>query len=622
MNPLLSSLGIPLDFDGDIYTLDFESYWDTHYSLRKIPPIQYVRDDRFKAHGAAVKKNDEPAYWVTGKDLMDWFMAINWAEAAAGAHNSGFDLLVMVERFNSIPAFRFDTMAAARTLLPPKTDCDLETLGPLLKVGVKGKELAQSKGVRDLPPEMEAEIAKYSINDDEICYNLFCKLYPLLPTSEIKLINWTVRSGTEGVARVDIPRAQKALDALIAERERIVLASGYTAKQLRARKNGFPEILTSLGITPPTKISPANGKRTFAFAKDDIEFLDLIKKYPEHRALFDAKLTVSSNNDVKRYERVIDIGSTGNCTLPMPLTHYAAHTGRWGGTGKLNVQNFRRGSEIRKSIVAPEGYVIPVADSAQIELRKNAWFCGQEDSLEILRNNGDIYSHAASNHFGFKVTKIAHAVERQFGKILELGLGYGMGWETFQRQCAVGMMGLDPIYLSDEEAFTAVMKYRNTHAAIKDMWDFLNQIIPNMTIDGFEHEYKCIVFRKESIELPNGLFLQYPFLENIEGQGWMYGLPGKKTRIYGAKMLENIIQALARIVVAEQMLVIDDKLLQLSDGLSRIIGMTHDEGIAIAPQRLAIEVTNQMIMDMSVPPTWAPDLPVFAEGGWAREYSK
>lgn len=621
MNSVLQSLGVPLNFDGDIYTLDFESYWDTHYSLKKIPAIQYVRDDRFKAHGVAIKHNDQPGFWVTHKDLLDWFMSIDWATSGVIAHNTLFDLLVQVERFKSIPAFRFDTMAAARGLLPPKTDCGLDNVARLLGVGEKGKELAESKGVRDLPPDLEEKIAGYSINDAELAYGIFCKLYPLLPHDEIMLIDWTTRVGTEGVAHVDIPRAQRALNALVAEREQTVKTSGYSAKELRARKNGFPNILRSLGIEPPTKISPSTGKKTFAFAKSDLEFLNLIKKYPEHRALFDAKITVSSNNDVKRYERVIDIGSTGPRTLPMPMAYYAAHTGRWGGTGKLNVQNFRRKSEIRKSIIAPDGYVINVADSAQIELRKNAWFCGQDDSLEILRNNGDIYSHAATNHFGFTVNKENNPDERQFGKIMELGLGYGMGWETFQRQCAVGIMGLDPIYLSDEEAFTAVMGYRNTHNAIKNMWDLLNDIIPNMTLDGFEYEHKCVVFHKECIELPNGMFIQYPFLENVEGQGWMYGIPGSKTYIHGSKMLENIIQALARIVVAEQMLRIDAELRRV-DTISRVIGMTHDENISVTPELNAQGYLNMMIQEMSITPTWAPGLPVFAEGGFAREYSK
>ena len=339
-NPILTN--IPLDFDGDIYTLDFETYYDTHYSLTKIPTIQYVRDDRFKAHGVAVKKNDETGFWVTHADLIDWFMSVDWQTAGTVAHNALFDMLVMIERYNSVPAFMFDTMAAARGIFPPKTNCDLDTVAKLLRLGRKSDELKQTKGIRDLPPEQK--LADYGINDAELCYAAFQKLYPVLPHNEIMLIDWTTRVSTHGVTKVDVPRAKKALKELIKERERIVTASGYPAKQLRAKVHGFPDILKSLGIEPPMKKSPTTGKPTYAFAKDDLQFLDLIKKYPEHRALFDAKLTVSSNNDVKRYERMIDIATTGNCTLPMPLSYYAAHTGRWGGTGKLNVQNFRRKS--------------------------------------------------------------------------------------------------------------------------------------------------------------------------------------------------------------------------------------------------------------------------------------
>ena len=197
-----------------------------------------------------------------------------------------------------------------------------------------------------------------------------------------------------------------------------------------------------------------------------------------------------------------------------------------------------------------------------------------------------------------------------------------MGANTFQRQCAVGMMGLAPMYLSDEDAWAAVQGYRTTHSAIVEMWEFLGkEIIPNMTLDGFQEEYKCIIFRKESIELPNGMNLQYPFLENIEGQGWVYGLPGYKTFIHGGKMLENIIQALARIIVAEQMLRID-AILREMDQIARVIGMTHDENIALIPESDAKACMDMMIEEMSIAPTWASDLPVAAEGGYAREYSK
>ena len=172
---------------------------------------------------------------------------------------------------------------------------------------------------------------------------------------------------------------------------------------------------------------------------------------------------------------------------------------------------------------------------------------------------------------------------------------------------------MDPIILSDKDALNTIETYRGGNAAIVSMWKRLNdEVIPALRHTVKETELKCLKIRRGEIILPNGMSLQYPDLECTE-EGWRFG---NNHPLWGGTLLENIIQALARIVVADQMLQID-KL----DGV-QVVGMTHDEVIAICHQDVADERFADCIRLMSVPPAWAPDVPLAAEGGWAANYSK
>ena len=535
---------------------DFETYFDPHYTLKKMKPIQYVRDERFKAHGGGIRLGDSPARWVPGAALPEFFAGLDWDDILFSNHNTAFDGLILVERYGHRPARWADTLGLAKACLPNLPEHDLDTVAMTLGCGVPAKSdiLARIKGVDELPPELEAEVAEYACFDADKAHGIHTRLYPILPEAEQDLLHMTVRWSTEAMLEVDDERATAALESEEAERKRLIEASGLTATELRSSKFFPAYVRDTLGIEPPTKLN-AKGKEAYAFAKNDLVFQDLIAKTPEHRHIWDAKITAGSTNSVTRTRRIRDIGRAGNRTLPMPLIYYGAHTGRWAGGGGINPQNFKRGSEIRKSIIAPKGYVIVVADSSQIELRMNAWFCNQSDSLEILRRGDDIYCVTAGRFYGHEVTKAEHPEKRGFGKVMELALGYQMGWNKFQTQCALGPMGAAPIYLSDEQAYSAVHTYRTTHAAIKEMWKWLQLQIPLMTHKDYHAEWKCVEFGYEHALLPNGMTLQYNGLDcDPHGEGWSYG---HGSRIYGGLFLENLIQGLARIGGAEQLRAID-----------------------------------------------------------------
>lgn len=609
-----------------VITLDFETYYDTHYSLRKIPPIQYVRDERFHIHGCAIKHDKQKSIWVTGDALTEYFANIDWSRVRAVAHNMLFDGLILAEIFGIYPKRLTCTIGLARALLPPLDSYELKSLVRLLGLGAKGVELENSKGKRHLTAEEEAELADYSINDNDLAAGIDQLLYPELPPDEQELLSITLRMGTAATFDVDIPLAEEGLRAELEERDRLIAESGLTLKQLRSPKL-FPAHVESLGITPPTKLN-RKGKIAFAFAKDDLGFHQLRADYPEHEHIWKAKVAAMSTTSISRAERFVNIGTTGNHKMPMPYNYCGAHTFRWSGAGSINVQNLRRiiidkatkkiiQGHQRLCLLAPSGQRVVVSDSSQIELRFNMWFCGQEDVLAVLRANGDVYSHTASTHFGFAVTKDTHPVERAFGKLLDLGLGYGMGAVKFRISCAVGFMGTAPVHMTLEEAYNTVNKYRATHAAVSGMWKWLSDvIIPAMSSKTCHIKYKCVVFEHESVLLPNGMRLQYPGLAVNDSGDWTYMVGGHIAKLYGGLLLENIIQALARIPIGEQLLTVD-----AHDDV-HAVGITHDEIIAVSPAERADEVLTYVLGVMSQTPVWAPGLPLAAEGGHDIRYSK
>ena len=112
--------------------------------------------------------------------------------------------------------------------------------------------------------------------------------------------------------------------------------------------------------------------------------------------------------------------------MPVPLKYYAAHTGRWGGTDNLNLQNLPRQSPLKHAIRAPQGYVMIDSDSSQIEARTLAWLAGQWDLVQAFERGEDVYRIMASAIYNKPVEDITKD-ERFVGKTTILGSGYGMG---------------------------------------------------------------------------------------------------------------------------------------------------------------------------------------------------
>lgn len=606
------------------FYIDFESYFDKNYTLKKLRTIEYVRDSRFMCHGAAViceeLFGDTEPRWLTRPALEITLDRLQQRQNQGEqvrviAHKTYFDGLILTQQFRFFADEYHCTLSMARALLPNghEYDNDLDNVAKLL--GFKGKRnqraLADIKGETCLTQEQWNNLGVYGKGDVEDCYHIHRKLLPAMPPEEVEMMHIVLRCGIEPVLQLDKPLLEEAFKELEQEREALIAASGYTAKQLGSNKQ-FAAILESLDIPVPKKISKTTGKLTEAFGKTDLGFKALIADYPQYNHLFKARIAVKGNNAIKRAEAMINIaGPLGIETFPMPLKYSGAHTHRLSGDDRLNVQNLNRGSKLRLAILAALGYDIAVADLSGIELRVNHYLGDEHGTLELIRLGGDVYSDTASKHFGYPVNKKME--ERQFGKMQELALGFGMGPPTFKYNAAVGFMGCPETFLTDAQAYQAVHGWRHNKPGIVSFWKFLESMLPQMTRKECDVPFKCIRFVHEAVILPGGLMLSYPNLRCTE-DGWVYGYKVTK-KIYGGLFCENIVQAVARMIIAEQMVAIEK-----IPGV-RTVSMTHDEDIVLIPKGRN-DIYNQMIIIMSQSPEWAPDLPLDAEGGYAHNYSK
>ena len=603
-----------------VLTIDFETYYDRGFSLSKITTEEYIRDPRFETIGVGVKKDDGYTVWFSGtkkqtKNFLDQFP---WGDSVAVAHNAVFDMAILNWCYDIRPKRIVDTLSMARAL--GHGSVSLKALAEFYKLGVKGTEVVNALGKRrlDFTAEDLGAYGSYCRNDADLTYDLFEVLGDGFPLNELKLIDLTIRMFTEPVLELD----ESVLTAHLAdvkEKKASLMSKMLISKEQLMSNPKLADVLRSLGVEPPTKTSLTTGKETHAFAKNDEEFKALL----EHenvivQAVVAARLGVKSTLEETRTERLIGIAERGS--LPIPLRYYAAHTGRWGGDDKVNMQNLPRTSPLKKAILAPEGYVFIDSDSSQIEARTLAWLAGQDDLVTAFANGEDVYKIMASAIYG-KAEKDITKDERFVGKTTILGAGYGMGAVKFQAQ--LKNFGVDTDL---DECQRIISTYRETYEHVPELWQEAGSAIKAMIDDKTAPIGRKGVLQVEGangIRLPNGLYLHYPNLREQEDEETgkreiVYDTKKGKavipTRIYGGKLIENVCQALARIVIGEQMLKVARRY--------RPVMTVHDAIAVLVPEDTADEAQAYVETCMKIRPTWGMDLPLNCEAGHGPSYGE
>jgi len=613
----------------DIVTIDFETYYDRDYSLSKMTTEAYVRDPRFEVIGVAIKVNEEEVDWYSGADPGGFLNAIDYSDKAILCHNTAFDGAILSWHFGIKPKFWFDTLSMARPLHSMTVGGSLKALATYYKLGDKGDEVLRTMGMRrrDFTPEQMQAFADYCTQDVELTYRLFQKMARKFPKEELLVIDQTIRMYTEPKLELDPVVLDAHLEGIYERKEKLLAKLGgeEKAKKFLMSNKKFADLLRAFGVEPPMKTSPTTGKQTYAFAKNDTQFTELLEHPKEAvRTIVEARLGTKSTIEETRTKRFLEISERG--PLPIMLNYYGAHTGRFSGGDKVNLQNLPRGGALRKALAAPDGHVVVACDSSQIEARLVAYLAGQNDLVQSFREGRDVYSEFATDVYQRPVTK-ADKVERHVGKTAILGLGYGMSWAKFQHSLATSFI---PMRIGDHEAQQIVRLYRNKYHRIQAFWNRCNHALDGLSIGASGDMCDLIGYDAEGIVLPNGMRIRYPALRRT-ANGFEYindprtyrkfirarvmgdetpELPWK--RIYGAACVENITQAVARIVVSEQMVKIGRRY--------PVALQVHDEIVCVVPEEQGDACKQYMIDVMSTPPKWAPDLPVACEADIGPNY--
>jgi hypothetical protein len=643
-----------------IMTVDFETYWDSKsFTLSKMTTEEYIRDERFTDFGACfhLYGSDGPIEWVRGCDIPEYVSRIDWGRTALLAHNAQFDVSILGWKYGVSPAFIFDTLSMARALRGVEVGNSLARLASAFGLPDKGQALHSTNGLRELDAQVEEELAEYCKHDVFLCERIFSALRVGYPTSELRLIDMTLRMYTEPTLLLDSAMLEQALVEEKEKREGLLERLGVEEKML-ASNPMFAKILTEMGVVPPKKKSKTTGKETLALAKNDALFQALLNGSNEDvSALCEARLRVKSTTERTRAQRFLDISHRG--ALPVPLSYYGAGTGRWTASkgSAINMQNLKRGSFLRKAIMAPEGHQLVVGDLSQIEPRVLAYLADYEDMLLIFQQGGDPYAAFGAQMFNIPgMTKESHPDLRQSAKSALLGCGYGLGWASFAAQLLTGFLGAPPVmydkafakklgvdrkYIdkfmawddnllkleaiphtcSLEDLLTHAVAskriidiYRSTAWPVVAFWDMCGTLIEKSLAGGQEFVYKCIKFRKEEIVLPNGMSLLYPNLRQIkddEGRSqWVYGPDA--TKLYPGKITNNIVQGTARIVMTDGMLRVGKKY--------PIKGTVHDELIAVVPDEEVADAKTWVLAQMTMEPKYMQGIPLDADGGAHRRY--
>jgi len=620
-----------------LITLDFETYWDTDYTLRKMSTSEYVRDPRFEALSCSIKIDNKVPFCYFGTEaIAEALKRIDWKNAILLAHHTHFDGLILSHHFKHVPGRYADTLSMARALHPKSERNDLATVAA--HYGKTNKlKMPEFKGLRfkDLTPDMKKDIATYNNADVQGCYEIYEEMLKGFPVTELDLIDITVRMFADPILRVDMKLAKQELKEEQIRKTQAITESGKDIDTLSSNPK-FVLALEELGVDVPMKPSPSIPNKSIpAVAKSD-EALQALLTHPDPRVqkLVEGRLAAKSTIGESRALRMIERGKN-KMRLPIYLNYAAAHTFRWTGGDKFNPQNFKQsqkvGGKLREAIIAPPGHVLVVVDSAQIEARLVAWLAGCENDLQAYRDKRDLYCEFATKAYGRPITK-ADKEERFVGKTCKLGLGFNMGGPKLQVSLLTQSIaqGLDPVRLPLEVCYRLVDTYRKDSKEMPALWKYMNDMGIGAMMSGRPLTYKCITFRKNKIDLPSGLSLLYPGLTgNIveKGHGRMfreqfaqsvqdasYISSRARTKLYGGLLTENVVQALARIVVADAMREIAAKY--------RVVMMTHDEIVFVVKAADGQKALDWAIKVMSTPPSWAPDLPLSAEGGFDVCYSK
>ncbi|MCE5626428.1 DNA polymerase [Staphylococcus pseudintermedius] len=361
-----------------------------------------------------------------------------------------------------------------------------------------------------------------------------------------------------------------------------------------------------------------------------------------------------SKTSVKKYNKMHDMMCADERVRGL-FQFYGASTGRWAGRG-VQLQNLTKhymsdveldiardfikaqrfddlslllathpqdllSQLVRTTFVAKEGYILAVSDFSAIEARVIAWYAKEQWRLDVFNTHGKIYEASAAQMFGVPIESITKGDPlRQKGKVSELALGYQGG------PGALKAMGALDMGIKESELQGLVDSWRKANPNIVNFWKACQDAAINTVRSRKTHYTHGLRFYIKKgllmIEIPSGRSLAYPkarISENdwgapvVEYMGLDINRKWAKLKTYGGKLVENIVQATARDLLAVSML-------RLDNAGFNIVGHVHDEVIVEMPKNSNGLAKIEKIM--SKPVKWAEGLNLNSDGFTSPFYMK
>ena len=602
----------------NLITLDFETYYDKDYGLKKFTTEEYIRDEKFEVIGVAVKDKGVTK-WFTGThaETKAFLDSYNMHEHFVLGHNMRFDASILSWIFDIHPLGLFDTMSMAQILHGLTESVSLANLSKLYQLGEKGTEVLDALGKRrlDFTHNDLAKYGSYCINDVELTYELFTELKDRFTAPEMKLIDLTIRMYTEPKIELNKGLLLRHLHKVKEAKEKL-LASVAVDKELLMSNPKFAELLIEQGVTPPMKISQTTGKETYAFAKTDEEFKALLEhENPYVQALAAARIGNKSTIEETRTENFIQIANRGK--LPVPLKYAGAVVShRWSGVDGINLQNLPRTSELRRAMCAPKGYKLVASDLSNIELRLAYWFAQSTAKIQQIKDGIDLYKQSAADITGTPYNEVNKDLRFIF-KVVNLSGIYGVGAAKMHSILKQGGVEKDL-----QEVKNIVYAYRKANPELVEAWQDAGTMLESVRAGQHYTMGNGGVISSvphEGMMKPNGMMLGLPNLRKLKtdtGESWVYDkLMGRTIipeYIHPSKTFQRCIQSLARDIIAEQ-------LIQVSKRYP-VVMTVHDELVMLCKDEEVAECKAYVEKCMTTAPSWCKDLPLGCEVGVGDNY--
>lgn len=611
-----------------MFVLDFETFFADDFTLSAMTTEEYVRDPRFEPTCLVVQ--DGPMSVSRGRGPDDTRELLGEARGAleggaVACWNAKFDGFILAERYGIRPKFWVDGMLMARYVFGTEAKVSLAAIAARMGLAEKTVPYDRIKGKRwhQMDPGLQDALVDGCADDCELTAEIIRRLAPLVPVQEMLMIDMTIRMFTEPAIALDPRELNQLLQEDEDERYDLLVKLGFLAPEIERSAEAMKLASAPLRSTAKFKalleareieVELKKGKNgpIPALASKDRFFEELLAgEYGDEVALLaEARALHSSSIYRTRAQRFLDISARGLC--PVPIKYRGAHTARWSGEDRLNMQNVPKKGRLRRAIrPANSGHVFVTVDKSQIELRENAFLAEHEDLVAALASGRDIYCEFATKAFDRPITK-AENFERQVGKVVNLASGFGMGHKRLFFVLASAGCGV-PI----EQAYELIQLWRAENAPIVRGWRIAEKFgLPALAGElGPVEFYKCRL-EKGRLVLPDGTVLIYDVFWHAEHGCWARNTMQGWRRMTGPTLIENIVQATARCDLRESLVAIKS-----GRGIWPVLS-SHDDATWSVPRDEAAEFAAYAVAVFSRAPSWMPGIPLSAEAIIGETYAK